>query len=176
MSESALRVSAQGWTSAQRLAGENRLFAILDACDAPLVPEKANELGLEKALSLYLGLLDASHWPISPYLFRVDPDVLAWLIANLKQQPWGIFAVPHAPDQTVKTLFAHFRKFVIIRAGDEQVYFRFYDPRVLPKYLERVPEEKLEEFFGPCGFLASPAGSDKLNWFWLEQTQAPALP
>ncbi len=100
MSESKLRSAVQNWTSAQRLASENRLFAILDA---------------------------------------------------------------------------HFRKFILITVGAEQVYLRFYDPRVLTKYLQRAPADKLIEFFGPCRFLGG-AGSnpDELNWFWLNNGETLA--
>jgi uncharacterized protein DUF4123 len=168
MSESILRVSAQGWGSAQRLAAENRLFAILDACDAPAVPRKADELGLERAFSLYLGHLDPEHWPIGPYLFKIDTATLEWLADSLRQTPWGIFVVAQAAGQTLQGLFAHFRKFVTIGARDRKVYFRFYDPRVLPQYLQRAPADKLHEFFGPCKFFGGANGeSEELSWYWL---------
>jgi len=174
MKERKLRSSAQSWTSAERLASENRLFAILDACDAPAVPRKAEELGVERAIPLYLGRLDAVHWPIGPYLFHLDKPTLNWIAAALKREPWGIFAVPESPEEVLQKLFAHFQKFVTIRVRDEELYLRFYDPRVLPQYLHRAPEDKMREFFGPCRFLgAANAQSDRaepgeLSWYWLE--------
>jgi hypothetical protein len=176
MSKSKLQIQQQSWTSAQRLAAERRLFAVIDACDVPAVPKKADELGFERALSLYTGRLDPEHWPIGPYLFWIDTATFEWLATARRCAPWGIFVVPQSREQTLQGLFAHFRKFVTIRAGDQEVYFRFYDPRVLPRYLSRVPAEKLHDFFGPCKFLGgmnsdpNPKESEELSWFWLNGT------
>lgn len=170
-----LRSRPQNWMSAQRLASENRLFAILDAIDIPAIPQLAEQYGPEKALSLYVGLHPPEHWPVGPYLFRADTTLLDWLAAHLKQHPWGILAVPQAPEMTLQDAFAHFRKFILIKIGDEQVYLRFYDPRVLSQYLQRAPAEKLIEFFGPFRFLGGAAPNpDELNWFWLDNGEAVA--
>jgi hypothetical protein len=175
MAESMLRSAPQNWSSAQRLASENRLFAILDAIDIPAIPQLAEQYGFERALSLYTGLHPPEHWPVGPYLFRADTALLGWVSANLKQHPWGILAVPNAPDMTIQGAFAHFRKFILVAAGGEQVYLRFYDPRVLPQYLQRAPAGKRAEFFGPWRFLgAAPPNSDELNWFWLDNGETVA--
>ena len=164
-----MRCFKQNWTSANRLAAENRLFAILDAVDIPAIPQLAQQYGFERALSLYVGMHPPQHWPVGPYLFRADATLVDWLAAHLKQHPWGIFVVPQEADMTVQNLFAHFRKFVIVKMGDEQAYLRFYDPRVLAQYVQRAPEPKLAEFFGPCRFLGgATTNPDELNWFWLE--------
>jgi hypothetical protein len=170
MSEPILRTAVRDWTSAQRLASENRLFAILDAINMPAIPQIAEQYGFEKALSLYAGLHRREHWPVGPYLFRADAGLVDWLGTNLKRHPWGIFAVPEAFDTTLQAAFAHFRKFILIPVGGEQVYLRFYDPRVLLQYLQRAPADKLTEFFGPWRFLGgSSVKADELNWFWLER-------
>ncbi len=170
-----LRNAVQPWMAAQRLASENRLFAILDAIDVPAVPQLAQQYGFERALSLYLGMHEQEHWPVGPYLFKADAPLLDWLAANLKRHPWGIFAVPKAPEMSVRDAFAHFRKFIVINAGGEQVYLRFYDPRVLANYLQRAPEDKLNEFFGPCRFLGGAANNpEELNWFWLDDGESTA--
>jgi hypothetical protein len=173
MSESALRSAVQNWKSAQRLASENRLFAILDAVDLPAIPQLAEQYGPERALSLYLGLHPQEHWPVGPYLFRADAVLLDWLAANLAQHPWGIFAVPQAPELKLQEAFAHFRKFILITVGGEQVYLRFYDPRVLSQYVQRAPPDKLTEFFGPCRFLGGAAPNTRdVNWYWLDAGQS----
>jgi hypothetical protein len=149
MSDSTLKNGVQKWASAQRLASENRLFAILDAVNVPAIPQLAEQYGFERALSLYAGLHPPEHWPVGPYLFRADTTLLNWLAANFSQHPWGIFAVPQAPEMTLQNAFAHFRKFILISMGEQQVYLRFYDPRVLAQYVKRAPADKLDEFFGP---------------------------
>ncbi len=175
MGENMLRSSVQNWNSAQRLASENRLFVILDAIDIPAIPQMAEQYGFERALSLYVGLHTAEHWPVGPYLFRADTTLLEWLATHLKRHPWGIFAVPQTPDLTLQGAFAHFRKFILISVSGEQVYLRFYDPRVLAQYLQRAPDDKLSEFFGPCRFLGGAAPNpDELNWFWLDKGEAVA--
>jgi hypothetical protein len=169
MAENTLRSAVQTWPSAQRLAAENRLFAILDAIDVPAIPQLADEYGFERALSLYVGLHKPEHWPVGPYLFRADTTLVDWLGAHFRNHPWGIFMVPQAPEMTVQDAFAHFRKFVVIKMATEQAYLRFYDPRVLTQYLQRAPEPKLTEFFGPYKFLgAASANLENITWFWLE--------
>jgi hypothetical protein len=169
MSETLLRSRVQNWTSAQRLASENRLFAILDAVDVPAIPQLAEQYGLQRALSLYFGMHDPEHWPVGPYLFRADTTLLEWLATHFRNHPWGIFAVPPSADFTLQNAFAHFRKFILVTVDGEQVYLRFYDPRVLSQYLQRAPEPKLTEFFGPWRFLGGrSANPDEINWFWLD--------
>lgn len=169
MPGSVLRNAEQAWASAQRLAAENRLFAILDAVDVPAIPQMAEQYGFERALSLYVGLHKPEHWPVGPYLFRADMALVDWLSGYFRNHPWGIFVVPQAPEMTVQAAFAHFRKFVVIKMGDEQAYLRFYDPRVLVQYLRRAPEPKQTEFFGPFKFFgAASANLENINWFWLE--------
>jgi hypothetical protein len=108
-------------------------------------------------------------------LFRADTTLLNWLAANFSQHPWGIFAVPQAPEMTLQNAFAHFRKFILISMGEQQVYLRFYDPRVLAQYVKRAPADKLDEFFGPCKFLGGKgSGADELNWFWLDSGESIA--
>jgi hypothetical protein len=169
MSDTLLRSAVQKWTSAQRLASESRLFAIVDAIDVPAIPQLAEQYGLQRALSLYLGMHEPEHWPVGPYLFRADTALLDWLATNFRNHPWGIFAVPPTPEFTLQNAFAHFRKFILIKIGAEEAYLRFYDPRVLAQYLRRAPEPKLTEFFGPWRFLGGATqNSDDINWFWLE--------
>ena len=175
MSESSLRSSVQNWTTAQRLAAENRLFAILDAINVPAIPQLADQYGFERALSLYVGMHAKEHWPVGPYLFKADVSLIDWLAANLKHHPWGIFAVPQSPELPLQKAFAHFRKLVLIKVGGEQVYLRFYDPRVLAQYVQRAPADKLAELFGPCRLLGGAAANpDELNWFWLDAGESAA--
>lgn len=129
------------------LAGAGRLYAVLDACGAPAVPEKCAELGSGRAVSLYRGSAEEMYWAFAPYLVAVDPALLDWIAAELWEEPWGIFAVS---DAGLEALRRHFRRFLLVRGPNgEKWYFRFYDPRVLPAFLATCTAEERRELFGP---------------------------
>ena len=139
------------------------LFAILDACDEPRVPDKVQELGNDLAVSLYRGAAQRDYWSIAPYLVIVDEPVLDWIVENLWKDPWGIFAVA---DASLEDMRKHFRKFLLVEGpeGDE-LYFRYYDPRVLPTYLATCVVEEVGEFFGDLEcFACSDVTTGELNW------------
>ena len=130
-----------------KLADGGYVYVILDACDAPAVPEKARSLGAERAGSLYNGTSQEDYWAIAPYLCKADSGLLKWIEESLWAEPWGIIAISTADMASVR---AHFRKFLIVQSPEgEHWYFRFYDPRVLPVFLESSNEAELKEFFGP---------------------------
>ena len=61
---------------------------------------------------------------------------------------WGIFVVAQGAD--VRALRQHFRHFTMVRDPDgKNLYFRFYDPRVLRTFLPTCTPDELWEFFGP---------------------------
>ena len=130
----------------QKLASQRQLYAILDACDVPGVPPKVKELGEENGVSLYRGEAEEDYWAIAPYLVRVDPLLLDWIVTTLWEQPWGVFVVAEADLEALRT---HFRKFLTVQMPDgERVYFRFYDPRVIQQFLPTCNDAELGEFFG----------------------------
>ena len=131
----------------RRTAATSTLYAILDACDAPAVPPKVASLGEARGVSLYKGTSEERYADIAPYLVAVDDDLLDWILTILWADPWGIFVRSDAP---LDTLRSHFRKFLLVTVPNgEEWYFRFYDPRVLTKYLPTCTEAELREFFGP---------------------------
>jgi hypothetical protein len=50
----------------RELAAAGRLYAVIDACDTPAVPEKAREVGETRAVSLYRGSADEMYWAFAP--------------------------------------------------------------------------------------------------------------
>jgi len=122
------------------------LFAILDACDEPRVPQKVDELE-DRAVSLYRGSAERDCWAIAPYLAQVDEGLLDWIVENLWDDPWGILAQTTTDLAKLRT---HFRRFLMVEDPDgDKMYFRFYDPRVLSTFLTNCTESEAEEFFGP---------------------------
>lgn len=138
----------------REIAAAGRLYAVLDACDAPQVPEKARELGEERAVSLYRGSADEMYWAIAPYLFAVDAALLDWIVETLWDEPFGIFAVA---DAGLEDMRRHFRRFLVVQAPDgEQWYFRFYDPRVLQVYTMSANQTELSDLLGQLVNLGVP--------------------
>ena len=129
------------------LARGGMLYAILDACDAPAVPPKVESLGEARGVSLYKGTSQERYADIAPYLVAVDDELLDWILTTLWSEPWGMFAQTKASIDELRT---HFRKFLIATGPNgEEWYFRFYDPRVLTKYLPTCTDGELRDFFGP---------------------------
>ncbi|MGE0438913.1 MAG: DUF4123 domain-containing protein [Gemmatimonadales bacterium] len=145
----------------ERWSDGGRLFAILDACDQPAVPEFCQDQPDDIARSLYLGRADEELWAIAPYVVRVEPATLAWIRSDLWAEPWGVFL---AADARLDELHRHFRQFLIVSGPQGQDwYFRFYDPRVLPRFLTSASVEDAERFFGPVAAYAVPDGAQCLG-------------
>ena len=129
------------------LADGGRLYALVDACDAPDVPGKMAEWGEERAVSLYRGMAEEEFSAFAPYLAQIDGDALDWIADTLWPTPWGLFVVS---GETLPALRSHFRRFLIVDDPQgEEMYFRFYDPRVLQKYLPTCNDRELRQVYGP---------------------------
>lgn len=140
------------------LCERGSLFAILDACGAPAVPGKVRLLGLSRAVSLYRGRAEEDYFDIAPYLVKVDQELVEWIKATLGDEPWGIYLESGAEVETLRT---HFRRFLTVKSPEgERMYFRFYDPRVLPKFLETCTVEELHQVFGPVVRFGIPMPQD----------------
>jgi hypothetical protein len=140
------------------------LYAILDATDAPAVPQKAAELGEQQATSLFRGTAKEEDWAIAPYLAHVEAPVLDWLVATLWQAPWGIFIFSKSGFDE---LYRHFRRFLAVQLPDGQAWlFRFYDPRVLRTFLTTCLPAERQQFAGPVrGFgVTDPDTGDVQIW------------
>lgn len=123
------------------------LYAVIDACGTPSVPARAQELGEQRAVSLYKGRAEEELWAIAPYLFAVDGVTYDWITSELWGTPWGFLVVANEP---VDALRHHFRRFLTVKTpAGEEWYFRFYDPRVLRTYLGSCTPSERVDFFGP---------------------------
>ena len=123
------------------------LYALLDAYEAPAVPAKVQELGKEKAVSLFVGNAEQGYWDLAPYLLLVEETTLEWMWQTVWNVPCGVLIFSKSGLETLRT---HFRRFLIVQLPDsERWYFRYYDPRLLKTYLENCRPDELEIFFGP---------------------------
>jgi Domain of unknown function (DUF4123)/FHA domain len=124
------------------------LYALLDASREPSVLKVILE-SKEEHQSLYEGAQGAQLAHFAPYLIRIPPKsaLLDTLVHQAWSKSWGVFLTSGKP---LKDLRTHFRHFLTVKLPDgQQVYFRYYDPRVLRLFLPTCLPEETTQFFGP---------------------------
>jgi pSer/pThr/pTyr-binding forkhead associated (FHA) protein len=124
------------------------LFAILDAARdirilALLLHHK------EQCESLYEGEQGATLAQVAPYLVRLakESPLLKALVKEGWGKSWGVYLTCPNDFEEVRRHLRHFLQ-VKLPSG-EQVYFRFYDPRVMRVFLPTCTPEDATQFFGP---------------------------
>jgi len=124
------------------------LYALLDAAREPSVLKVILE-SKEEYQSLYEGAQGAQLAHFASYLVRVPQKsaLLDTLVQQAWSKSWGVFVTCDQPFKDIRT---HFRHFLTVKLPDgEQVYFRYYDPRVLRLFLPTCLPEETNQFFGP---------------------------
>ncbi len=125
-----------------------RHYIVLDAAKMQHEIEVAKRFN-ERHLCLYKGEAEEKLHTVAPWLFTCPkPSIfLDWYLSRSGQQNWGILIECR---QDFKTVYLHLKKFLMVKTeAGKQLYFRFYDPRVLPTFLETSDEAQLKAFFGP---------------------------
>ncbi len=123
------------------------LYHLLDAARMSFSIDEAKQRNPTHD-SLYRGQSEETLAVIAPYLFQCEAgDAFdAWLTENAGQS-WGVGV---ESDEPMAALHKHFRQFLLIQTDNgEELYFRFYDPRVLRNFLPTCTPDQLIEFFGP---------------------------
>jgi len=123
-------------------------YIILDAAKTHARIAEAKRFN-PRHICLYSGEAEERLHSVAPWLFtfRLNSNFAEWYLANGGQQHWGII-LESAAD--FKTVYLHLKKFLYVKTeAGKKLYFRFYDPRVLPTFLETGEPEQLTEFFGP---------------------------
>jgi pSer/pThr/pTyr-binding forkhead associated (FHA) protein len=133
------------------------LYALLDAARDPKV---LDGLRASKALfeSLYEGARGEELAPWAPYLVFLPPQsrYLDQLVRESWGKSWGVFVISRGAFAEVRK---HFRKFLLVKLPDgKEVYFRFYDPRVLRVFLATCNAEQMTAFFGPISAFYTETG------------------
>jgi hypothetical protein len=130
---------------------QDLFFILLDA--ARMGGDILNAKGLNPDFdSLYRGKSEAHLAAVSPYLFSIqhNTEFENWFLQKGWGDSWGILVFSNSE---LKTLVKHFRQFLMILTEDKKdLYFRFYDPRVLRIFLPTCNREQLKEFFGPVEY------------------------
>ena len=141
------------------------LYAILDAAREPSIPGRLAASG-EYFQTLFEGDRGTDLAPYGPWLVRLPQwsEFLEQLITDGWGHSWGVFFTCDKPWPDVRK---HLRRFLMVKLPDgRQVFFRYYDPRVLRTYLQKCTPAELTEFFGPIGrYLAESADSNAVLEF-----------
>jgi hypothetical protein len=129
-------------------AQRDPLFAILDAARDPLILARLLDCK-EEHESLYEGIEGQKLAAFAPYLVALPPGskFLETIVRDGWGKSWGVYLTC---PKTFKEVRKHLRQFLMVKLeGGEQVYFRFYDPRVLRVFLPTCNQAELMQFFGP---------------------------
>src|SRR5262249_31626098 len=126
-----------------------KTYAVLDGASIPdLLDHLYGEVRPE-FVSLYRGELAPDMAEVSPYLVHLKRGhpFTDWLLTEGWWKHWGIFAL--SPEDLTK-MRKHFRTFLMVKdPGGQQIYFRYYDPRVLRVYLPTCNAAETKYVFGP---------------------------
>lgn len=122
-------------------------YTILDGAACEGLLDKLEEHQPEHCC-LYAGDLDEDVEEVAPYLVQLEADhpFTIWLLESIGTKPWGIFC--KAPSN-LRELRKHFRQFLVVKGPEGgNLYFRFYDPRVLPTFIRTCDADQKTQFFG----------------------------
>jgi len=124
------------------------IYAIVDGARDRSIPRMVRDSGFQYR-SLYDGKSAEELGSFGPFLVKLPEDV--GIIAQWLDPGWGrSFGVHLAAKQPFDEVRRHLRRFTLVELeGGRQVYFRFYDPRVLRVFLPNCTYEEWSAFFGP---------------------------
>ena len=102
--------------------------------------------------SLYRGDSEESLAAVAPYIFQFSYSTpfAGWYLDNGWGDSWGVLLKSSCP---IQELHKHFRKFLLVKTEEgEELYSRFYDPRVLRIFLPTCDAMQIRAFFGPVDY------------------------
>lgn len=97
---------------------------------------------------LYRGESESTLAGVGPHIFQFayPTPFSTWCLKMGWGDSWGILLKSSWP---LTELHKHFRKFLLVKTEDgQELYFRFYDPRVLRIFLPTCDAAQIREFFG----------------------------
>jgi hypothetical protein len=143
------------------------IHLLLDAARMKTNMALAKELNPNHS-SLYKGRSEEALADFAPYMFSFSAENQfdSWFLEKGWGNSWGVLLASSAADAEV---YRHFRKFLLVPTDEgKQVYFRFYDPRVLRVFLKTCDARQLQVFFGPIDyFLIENLDSAYGTYHWL---------
>lgn len=127
------------------------LYALLDAARDDEILTLLYGMAPGAFQSLYDGASEARLGPSGPYLVALSDhdDLLKAILRKGWGQGWGIFATARGDFGQVRK---HFRSLMMVKrvSDGSEMYFRFYDPRVIRPFLPTCSPEQVRQMFGPA--------------------------
>ncbi|MFN7932956.1 MAG: DUF4123 domain-containing protein [Bryobacteraceae bacterium] len=132
---------------------EEHLLVMLDAAHIPNLHHLLRELNIQN-LPLFRESPEENILHVTPFICRFSPSeiFLHWMTMFPVVLETALFCTSTAPlEQT----HAHLRRFLLVKDDiGRQVYFRFWDPRVIAPFLESATPEERRWFCGPIRSVA----------------------
>jgi hypothetical protein len=128
-------------------ADEGSLWFILDTARSPATLSGLLQYDPPR-INLFEDTTLAAMINVAPYLVRLEPesDFSNWLMNESVGQSWGIFIQSNADPGE---LADHFKRWITVWDDNgREMYFRFYDPRVLHVFLADANMAEIDRFFG----------------------------
>jgi Domain of unknown function (DUF4123) len=126
---------------------------LLDAARDPRLPSLIRRSRLDHRC-LLRGRLPRVLAAVAPYLVSLSPRS-AFTTTVIEQgwgESWGLFL---RSQSILPELARHFRELLLVKdERGRELFFRFYDPRVLRLYLPTCTPAELRTFFGPVDAFA----------------------
>lgn len=119
------------------------LYVVLDSARDERVAELVREAA-DPSHSLYEGPRGEALAEVAPYLVELQADsgLLGRLVAEGWGRSWGVFLDSRVRFELMRR---HLRRFLMVEAEPtgEQLYFRYYDPRVLREFIPLATARQL---------------------------------
>lgn len=152
----------------QLFTGRTHVFAILDGASVDGLLQRLYEMRPPN-YCLFRGELAPDVAETAPYLVGLiaGAPFTDWLLNEHFGKHWGIFALSR---QSITEMRKHFRALVTVHdeSGNSMI-FRFYDPRVLHKFLPTCNAGELATLFGNVEtFFAETGDGNGMSRFTLE--------
>jgi hypothetical protein len=135
-------------TSGAPTSSAGDLFAVVDAARSPAVLAR-----LAETSPYHQSLFEERGKPVlarvAPYLVQLPSGsaIFSAMIDKGWGRDWSIFLRSPSPLPAVRR---HLRRWLMVDSPKgKRMYFRFYDPRVLPAFLPTCNAQELVDFFGP---------------------------
>jgi hypothetical protein len=154
------------------LFGERTLvYTVLDGAAIPELRMKLYETEPPHHC-LFPGELAPDMAEVAPYVVQLIPNApfTDWVLQDFLGKNRGIFA--HSP-RSIREMRKHFRGLVkVYTESGEPMIFRFYDPRVIRRFLPTCNAGELKTFFGEVDtFFVENPGGQAVSSYRLEKNE-----